>query len=41
MDETRTDEVAIADVIQRVRLINRAFEKKTKKTIKGDKISFM
>lgn len=41
MDDVRVDEIAIGDVIQRVRLINRAFEKKTKKNIKGEKISFM
>jgi hypothetical protein len=45
----RTDEIAMADVIQRVRLIHKAFDAKGKKAntqgnapnIKGDKISFM
>lgn len=47
--DERTDEIAMADVIQRVRLIHRAFENKGKKAVlsgnapnlKGDKISFM
>jgi len=41
LDDVRLDEIAISDVIQRVRLIHRAFEKKNKKNLKGDKISFL
>jgi hypothetical protein len=41
IEDTRTDEINITDVMSRVRLINKAFEKKSKKAIKGDKISFM
>ena len=49
IENERTDEIAMADVIHRVRLIHKAFESKGKKAItngnapniKGDKISFM
>ncbi len=49
IENERTDEIAMADVIHRVRLIHKAFENKGKKAItngnapniKGDKISFM
>lgn len=50
IEEERTDEIAMGDVIGRVRLIHRAFEHKGKKAaqlngnpnnLKGDKISFM
>jgi hypothetical protein len=41
MEDVKQDEISIGEVVQRVRLIHRAFEKKSKKAIKGDKISFM
>ena len=49
IENERTDEISMAEVIQRVRLIHRAFENKGKKlassgnapNLKGDKISFM
>lgn len=47
IENERTDEIAMADVIHRVRLIHKAFESKGKKAsgmqpnLKGDKISFM
>ncbi len=44
IENERTDEIAMGDVINRVKLIHRAFENKGKRnaqTLKGDKISFM
>lgn len=40
-DTYRKDEINVTDVFARVKLIFKAFERKNKKTIKGDKISFM
>jgi hypothetical protein len=50
LEGERTDEIAMAEVIQRVKLIQKAFENRGKKAtqgggaagaLKGDKISFM
>ena len=40
-ENNRMDEICITDVANKVRLIHKAFEKKAKKTVKGEKISFM